>query len=109
VDPGGLCREHTPGVGADDGEPGYHETLEPQRSANRALAAAARAGRHSGAVRARRTDSDAPERRLNGERKRICRLHTAEGLALRTKVRKKIARRARVPAQGTRDRTKREV
>src|SRR6202034_3019497 len=32
--------------------------------------------------------------------KRIYRLYTADGLAVRTKVRKKIARRARVPAQG---------
>jgi putative transposase len=31
--------------------------------------------------------------------KRIYRLYTADGLAVRTKVRKKIARRARVPAQ----------
>ena len=31
--------------------------------------------------------------------KRIYRLHTEDGLAVRTKVRKKIARRARVPAQ----------
>ena len=30
--------------------------------------------------------------------KRICRLYTEDGLAVRTKVRKKIARRARVPA-----------
>jgi putative transposase len=30
--------------------------------------------------------------------KRIYRLYTADGLAVRTKVRKKIARRARVPA-----------
>jgi putative transposase len=32
--------------------------------------------------------------------KRIYRLYTADGLAVRTKVRKKIARRARVPVQG---------
>jgi putative transposase len=31
--------------------------------------------------------------------KRIYRFYTADGLAVRTKVRKKIARRARVPAQ----------
>ena len=32
--------------------------------------------------------------------KRIYRLYTADGLAVRTKVRKKIARRVRIPAQG---------
>lgn len=31
---------------------------------------------------------------------RIYRLYTADGLAVRTKVRKKIARRARIPVQG---------
>jgi putative transposase len=31
--------------------------------------------------------------------KRIYRFYTADGLAVRSKVRKKIARRARVPAQ----------
>ena len=95
--PGGLCREHTPGVGADDDQPGDHEPpsrRDPQTALKmrlRELAASrVRFGYRRLTVMLRREGWA-----VNA--KRIYRLYTADGLAVRTKVRKKIARRARVP------------
>ena len=91
---GGLCRQLTPGVGADDDQSGNYEPSEPPRSADglkmrlRELAASrVRFGYRRLTVMLRREGWA-----VNA--KRIYRLYTADGLAVRTKVRKKIARRA---------------
>ncbi len=44
----------------------------------------------------RTVDRDPQERGLAGEPKRIYRLYTEDGLTVRTKLRKRLARRARV-------------
>ena len=97
LDANRLRTEHAAGVGADDDQSVDDELPEPERSATCAANTAARAGSEPGAVRLSPPDGDAEARGLGGERKRIYRLYTEDGLAVRTKVRKKIARRSRVP------------
>ena len=98
LDASRLRTEHAAGVGANDDQPIDHELPEPARSAARATNADARAGSEPGAVWLSTPDRDASARRLGGERQAHLSVYTEDGLAVRTKVRKKIARRSRVPA-----------
>ena len=71
----------------------------PTRSARRAAGAPARAGREPARVRFgyRRLTVMLRREGWRVNAKSVYRLYTADGLAVRTKIREKLARRARVP------------
>jgi putative transposase len=98
VDPNRLCGEHASGGEADDDRSVDHDLPEPARSARRPADAAAPAGGEPGAVRLSTLTVMLRREGWIVNAKRIYRLYTEDGLAVRTRVRKKIAQRTRVPA-----------
>jgi putative transposase len=95
MDTSGLCSERTPGGGADESHSKDFAIPEPTTSSGRSAGAAARAGHEPGAFRVSKADSDPEKRRLAGQSQGIYRLYTEDGLTVRTKLRKKLARRSR--------------
>jgi hypothetical protein len=94
MDTSGLCSERTPGGGADESHTKDVAIPEPTTSSGRSADAAARAGDEPGALRVSKADGD-PEKSWRVNPKRIYRLYTQDGLTVRTKIRKKLARRSR--------------
>jgi putative transposase len=94
VDPSRICSERTPGGGADEHHPKDSGIPQPTTASGCFTQAFARVGGEPGALRLtvilRREGW-----RVNPQR--IYRLYTEDGLTVRTKLRKKLARRSRVP------------
>ena len=93
MDTSGLCSERTPGGGADESHSKDFGIPEPTDSSGRSADAAARAGGEPGTLRVSKADGEPEERGWRVNPKRIYRLYTEDGLTVRTKIRKKLARR----------------
>jgi len=85
--------------GADHDQSIEDEPSEPKGAAVRAAGAAARTGASRVRFGYRRLAVLLRRRGLAGQRQADLSLYTEDGLAVRINVRKKVARRARVPAQ----------
>ena len=97
MDTGGLRFERTSRGEAGEDYAQDFTLPQPPTFVGRFTHALARIGGKPGTVQLSAADRDCAQRRLAGESQRVYRLYTEDGLTVRTKVRKKLARRARVP------------